>query len=198
MRKKINNIVCIAIMFASILSYANSDYSLNTGKGSSVLTLKEVKKGQQLLIKDANLSILYRESITHNGTYTKGFDLTSLPDGTYYFELDKDLEIVTIPFTITSNEVQFEKEKETVIYKPTVRVVDNKLFVSRLSLEKESLKVKIYYEKAFEGNSILVFSENIEGTKIASRIYELSKKKKGDYTIVFTTQGREFTKRIKL
>lgn len=184
-------------MIASMMSYANNNDAINKSKVNTVLTLTNVKKGHELLIKDANLLILYRESIAKNGTYSKGFDLTALPDGEYYFELEKDVKIVIMPFIVASNEVKFEKEKEVTIYKPTVRVVDNKLFVSRLSFETQPMNVEIYYEEDFENNTSLIFSENIKNTKIVGRIYELSKQKKGDYTLVFKTQGREFTERIK-
>jgi hypothetical protein len=102
-----------------------------------------------------------------------------------------------IPFVVASNEVKFKKEKEVTIYKPTLRVVDNKLFVSRLSFEAQPMKIQIYYKEVFEGSTSLIFSENIDNTKVIGRIYELSKQKKGDYTVVFKTQGRAFRERIK-
>ncbi len=189
--------VLILMMTISVMSYANSVYSLDTKKGNTVLTLNNVKEGHELIIKDTNLLVLYRESIQQNGTYKKGFDLTALPDGDYYFELDKDVEIVIIPFKVTSNTVVFDKEKESIIYKPTVRVDDNHLFVSRLSLDVQPLKIKIYYRESFTHENSMIFSEEIENTKIVERIYELSKQKKGEYTVMFESQGRSFTERIK-
>jgi hypothetical protein len=197
MKKRIKNIAFVVAMLTSMMSYANTSYSLNTEKASTILTLTNVKKGHELLIKDTNLLVLYRESITKSGTYSKGFDLTALPDGDYYFELEKDVKIEITPFTVLLNQVTFVKEKEVTIYKPIVRIVDNKLFVSRLSFESQPMKVQIYYEEDFENNTSLIFSENIQNTKVVGRIYELSKQKKGDYTIVFKTQGRQFTERIK-
>jgi len=198
MKKRIKNIVCIVAIVVSMMSYANtSTSSFEKEKVKTVLTLSDVKKGHELLIKDTNLLVLYRESITKNGTYSKGFDLTALPDGEYYFELDKDVQIIMMPFTVEANQVVFNKEKEVTIYKPTVRVVDHKLFVSRLSFETQPMEVEIYYEAPFGAHTDLIFSEKIENTKIIERIYELSKQKKGDYTIIFKTQGRSFSKRLK-
>ncbi|QHI37319.1 hypothetical protein IMCC3317_26980 [Kordia antarctica] len=197
MKKRIKNVVFIVAMLASVMSYASADYALNTKKISTILTLTNVKKGQKLVIKDADLSIIYKELIANDGIFSKGYDLTALPDGKYFFELEKDVEIVIMPFTVVSNEVKFEKEKEAFIYKPTVRTVDNIVYVSRLSLDTQPLKIKIYYRESFGDTTTLVFSEEIKNTKIIERIYELSKLKKGDYTIVFKTQNREFTERIK-
>lgn len=123
--------------------------------------------------------------------------MTALPDGDYFFELDKDVEILTIPFKVTSNTVLFDKEKESIIYKPTVRVDDNHLFISRLSLDAQPLKISMFYRGSYNYNSSMILSEEIEDTKIIERIYELSKEKKGEYIIVFETQGRSFTEKIK-
>ncbi len=197
MKKRMKNIVCMGMMIVSMLSFASGISSSDINKERTVITFDNVKKGHQLVIKDANLLIVYKEAIQKNGSYNKGFDLTSLPDGNYYVELNKDVKIVVIPFTVASNKVTFEKEKETVIYKPTVRLEDNYLFVSRLSLDVEPLKVKLYYTESFQQGRELLFSEDVENTKIVERVFELSKKKKGYYTIVFESQGREFTERIK-
>jgi len=197
MKKRINNIVIMLVMMISVTIYADNKYSLDATKKSTVLTLNDVKKGHELVIKDSNLLVLYRESIAQSGTYTKGFDLTALPNGNYYFELDKDVEIVVIPFKVISNNVTFEKEKETIVYKPTVRAENNHLFVSRLSLDVEPLSIEIYYRESYDQSEDLIFSEKFENTKIVERVYELSKEKKGKYTIVFTSKDRQFTEHIK-
>jgi len=198
MRKRMNQIVCMVLMIVAMQSYANRKYSLDIYKESTVITFNNVKKGHQLVIKDANLLVVYKESIQKSGNYSKGFDLTALPDGDYYVELDKDIQIVIIPFTVASNIVTFKKENETVIYKPTVRLEDNHIFVSRLSMDVAPLNIKLYYTESFQQGRELLFSEEIENTKIVERVFELSKEKRGSYTIIFETQGRTFTERITL
>lgn len=196
MKKRMNKIVCMVLMTVTMLSYANRTYSLDIHKEGTIITFDNVKKGHQLVIKDTNLLVVYKESIKKDGDYVRGFDLTALPDGDYYVELNKDLQIVINPFTVASGKVTFDKEKETVIYKPSVRLEDNYLFVSRLSLDVKPLAMKIYYSKVYNDRE-LVFSEEIEDTKIVNRIFELSKEKRGKYTVVFETQGRTFTEQIK-
>ncbi|MEM6685149.1 MAG: hypothetical protein AAF617_05075 [Bacteroidota bacterium] len=198
MKKRIHTIVCTVMMLSIMLSYANTISSLDLPNATTVITFDKVKKGHQLVIKDANLLVVYKESIEEDGNYTKGFDLTALPDGNYSFELDKDVQIVSIPFTVTSNTVTFAKDKETVIYKPTIRLEANYLFVSRLSLDVQPLTMKLYYREAGQQVRERIFSENIEDTKIVERVFELSKEKKGQYTIVCTTQGRTFKQQITL
>ncbi len=176
---------------ATVMGYANHTSFFNAGKGAkrTAVFFKNVKQGNLLSIKDSNGMTLYKELIEKAGVYSKGFDLTALPNGHYIFELDKDLEIRTIPFTVTLNNVVFNKVKEKVIFKPHTRVKDHLVLISRLSLNKAPLDIKIYYDG--DHTYELIHSENIENTKIVERTYRLSKK--GAYKIVFYSEDRMFT-----
>ena len=188
--------ILMVTMFATLLSFANdaSLFNIKNDAERTALTLYNVKQGNLLSVKDINGVILFKEYIQESGTYTKGFDLTALPNGAYIFELDKDLEINTIPFTVKSNIVLFEKENEKTIFKPMVRVEGDKVYVSKLALNEEPLEIKIYFEGL--NGSELMFTETIENTKIIERIYRLDGLNTGSYKIVFYTEGREFIKTI--
>ena len=183
-------------MFATILSFANEAtlFNIKNEAKRTSLTLHNVKKGNLLSVKDTNGVILFKEYIQESGSYTKGFDLTALPNGAYIFELDKDLEINTIPFTVKSNIVLFEKEKEKTIFKPIVRINDYIVYVSKLSLNEEPLEIKIYFKGL--NSSELMFTETIENTKTIERIYKLEGLEFGSYKLVFHTEGRAFIKYI--
>ncbi len=189
--------ILMVTMFATLLSFADdaSFYALKNDAGRTSLTLNNVKQGNLLTIKDENGMLLYKEFIQKTGTYNKGFDLTSLPDGNYLFELEKDLEINTIPFAVKTNTVVFKKDNEKTIFKPYTRVVGNVVYLTKLALNAEPLKVEIYFNDK-SVNSELIFSETIENTVNISRVYKLSNLKKGNYKIVYSTNGRIFTKEI--
>lgn len=194
MKTQIKNSLVVIAMLGVITSYANLAPTVPIIEGfpSTVLTFSNVSEGQRLIIKSTNGTILYKEAIIKSGDYRKEFDLTSLPNGSYFFELDKDLEIQIIPFVVAYNKIEFLKDKEVVIFKPHVRSENNKFYLSRLSFDLMPLTIEIYYS----GNEFLgsekVFSEKVEGTKIIERIYAFDKDKKGTYKIVMKTQGREF------
>ncbi|PKQ45664.1 hypothetical protein [Confluentibacter flavum] len=200
MKKVIKNTkkgILMVAMLAASLSFANEGTPFFTIKNESErtsLTLALVKEGNLLSIKDYNGMILYKEVIQKTGTYTKGFDLTALPNGKYIFELDSDIEIKTIPFTVETNTVVFEKDMEKSIFKPVTRVKGNIVFVSQLTLNNKPLKIDIYFEGS--NNSELVLTETIKDTKCIERIYKLTGLKNGNYTMVFNTEGREFIKHI--
>ena len=158
------------------------------------MSFKKVKLGSKLSIKDRDGIVLYEESIVQTGDFSKGFDLTTLPNGDYYFELDSELEIVIIPFNVVSNQVVFKKDEKTKIFKPLVRIKDNLVFVSGVSHVEFPIEFKIFYAENYD----LILSEKSDSQAGLKKIYDFSKAKKGNYLFVFKSNGREFRKTIKI
>jgi len=196
MRKFKKKSLLLSLLFASMLSFANNEIKTSKEEKSkvTVISFKEVKLGSKLSIKDLNGIVLYKESIIKSGDYSKGFDLTSLPNGDYIFELDTELKITIIPFYVVSNQVAFKKEEESIIYKPFIRVKDSMVYVSRISFEENPIEYKIY----FEGNYEMVLSEKFDKESQLKRIYDFSTSEKGNYVFVFKSNGRTFTKTVKI
>src|SRR5210317_1577194 len=108
----------VVIMLAMSLSTQANEASEMFKEKERIVTnlhLNNVKQGSVLTIIDRNGLVLYNESIKKSGDYSKGFDLTTLPDGDYFFELDSDLKIVVIPFKVKSEEVIFDKDAKKLI-----------------------------------------------------------------------------------
>ncbi|WP_298340529.1 hypothetical protein [uncultured Algibacter sp.] len=191
--------ILMVTMFATLLSFANevSFFNIENDARRTALTLYNVKQGNLLSIKDINGIILFKEVIEQSGTYSKGFDLTTLPNGNYLFELDKDVEINIIPFSVTSSIVTFEKDKEKIIFKPTIKVDGNLVYVSKLALNGEPLKVDIYFSGFNSIDNEKILTETIEGKKTIRRIYKLQGLDSGSYKMIFSTEGRKFIKTIR-
>lgn len=185
-------------LFATLLSFANEAalFNIKNDAKRTALTLYNVKQGNLLSVKDINGVILFKEYIQESGTYNKGFDLTALPDGDYIFELDKDMEVNSIPFNVSSNTVVFDKENEKTIFKPFTTVEDDYVYISKLALNEEPLKIEVYFTSFDSNDSELVLSEKIENTKTIKRVYKLDGLKFGTYKIIFFTEGKQFTKII--
>ena len=196
MKKLTKRSLIILGLFTSLLSFANDGYNTIKEKEPKVtnVSFKNVKLGSMLSIKDINGLVLYKESIVKKGAYSKGFDLTALPNGEYYFELDSELKIVIIPFNEVSNQVKFKKEEEFTIFKPNIRVKDDIVYVSRSSDSESSVNYRIYYQK----NNDLVYSEKLEIVMNFNRIFDFSTSEKGTYLFVFFTEGRKFSKIFKI
>ena len=192
--KLIRKSIVLVTVFSTILSHASevsTFFYKEDLKGNVSVTIDHVKQGNLLTIQDDYGTILFKEIISNSGTYTKGFDLTSLPDGDYFFEIEKDLEIDTIPFTVEASEVTFHKEKGTVVFKPYVRKKNDLILISKLSPNEEALHINVYDETS--NASELVYSEEIKGIQNIERTYKL---RKGKYKLVFNFSDREITKFI--
>jgi hypothetical protein len=195
MKKTIRHSLAVMAMLGVITSYANftPTFPLNKNVKTTILKLDNVKQGQRLLIKSKNGTILYNESINETGVYRKEFDLTSLPNGNYFFELEKDVEIQIIPFTVSSSTVEFSKENTVTIFKPIVRTIGSKLLVSKLSLDLQPLTLEIYFEDPISSNYERIYSEKIENTKVLEKIYALDQNKPGTYKIITKAEGRVYS-----
>lgn len=186
-------VILMVAMMATVTGYANEISLIKYGRNlrSTALTIANVKEGNLLSIKDGYGITLYKEIIDQTGIYTKGFDLTDLPNGNYFFELEKDMEIKSIPFTVKSNEVTFNKEKETTIFKPFVREKGDLVYITKLAANKEPLKLSVYGLN--DGSSRLLYTETIKGVQSIEKALKLED---GRYKIVFASNNREFTKYI--
>ncbi|MCH4552028.1 hypothetical protein [Aestuariibaculum lutulentum] len=186
-----NSFLALALS-TSLLSSANEvSVSINNDEiTNTAFTINNVEAGDLLSIKDVNGATLYNESIKVSGIYKKGFDFSSLPNGDYFFEVEKSLEIKTIPFTVTFDKVAFNKE--ATIYKPFLKHENGMLFVSKLAPKHEMLKINIYTLNNNEYE--LIHSEKIKGIQSIERVYRLEKG--SNYKLVFISNDKEYTKFI--
>ncbi|MEZ4842170.1 MAG: hypothetical protein R2821_11825 [Flavobacteriaceae bacterium] len=186
------NLVITMLMLTVFIGYANEGNITFKDEITNV-NFDYVKNGSVLSIKDENGLILYKETIQKSGNYSKGFDLTELPDGKYFFELDKDVEISVIPFEVSNTKVTFNKEKESIIRKPILVTKKGVVYLSKLSVNNEPMEVTIYHEND------KVYAEKLqEDSYSIGRAYDFSTSKKGEYRIVMETEGRQFVKNIKI
>jgi len=189
------SLVAIGLMM-SLTTLANDGTSKIKENEKKVTNMRfeNVAQGSTLTIKDVSGLVLYNEAIKQTGDYSKGFDLTSLPNGDYFFELNSELKIVVIPFKVNSSEVIFDKESEDSIYKPVVRTKENMVYVSRTKIEQTPLSYKIYYASNYD----LVHEVDFEELEEVKKAYDFSAAKKGNYVFVFESKGRKFTKNVKI
>jgi hypothetical protein len=180
----------------SLMGYSNTMDNGVKEKEPKITNLRfeSVKHGSVLSIKDQAGLILYKESIDQNGEYSKGFDLNSLPDGEYYFELDSELKFIIVPFTVSVNDITFNEEEKNTIIKPILHVKDEMVYLSRPSFVGNPLTYKIFFAENYD----LVLSEKFEQESEVKRVYDFSKAEKGNYVFVFESNGRKYSKAIKI
>jgi len=189
--KTIKRMLVVVFMLTIVTGYSN-EVEKDPIRNITTFRFLNAKKGHQVSIVDANGNVIHREIVERNGQYMQRFDLTNLKDGLYTIELNKDFEIVIKPFKMTSNEVVFLKSKEKTVYKPVVRTEKNLLMISQLALNKEPLKIELYY------NDVLIHKDVLGDATILERVYNLSKTEKGSYKLKMTSGSKSYIERFNI
>ncbi len=185
MKTAIKTIVLVAIiMLGTCLGYAKGTTNpANAVDGKKVkVEFKSVKMGQALTIKDDSGITIYNRLVENDGDFSKSFDFSSLPNGIYSAELDKGFEILVKSFSINNGTVNFLADEK--LFKPVIRKKDNRLYVSKNNINKETLNIVIYY------NNKAIVKEKIKTT--LNRVYKLPENKKGNYKVVIKSNEREY------
>lgn len=190
MKTKMKKSILVALMFGTLISYANenNNYSKSKAEKTVKIEFKNVKKGQSLLIKNAKGQIIYNKEIIASGNYSKLFNFSALENGIYTAELNKDFEIHIKKFKVKNGFVTFYNKENKKVYKPVIRNENNKILISKISFNKEPLKVVIYYKDE------VIYSEKAVGNNILNRVYSLSKHKTGKYKVVLKSDERFYVK----
>ncbi|PKP12990.1 MAG: hypothetical protein CVU08_07620 [Bacteroidetes bacterium HGW-Bacteroidetes-3] len=197
MKNLLKRSLLIAAIFTLPISNAmsnepNPDSNIIIVNGKLIdLTLDYADGNLEVNVQDSFGFVLYREKYT-GASLSRKFDLTLLPNGNYIFEINGQTKIKMIPFTVTANNVDFEKEKETIFFKPIVRFKNDVVFISKLALNKEALHIKVY-----DPNANLIYSEELKNNLNLGRKLSFSKLEPGNYRVVLKSDGRIFEETLK-
>lgn len=195
MKEVIKRSLFILIVFIATQTYANvvDSIIIENNENKSMIKIGNLKSGYLLKIKDEAGMTLHQEIINDHDNYLKSFDMSHLPDATYYFELDNDQEIKIIPILMKDQLPILNRSEEVSIMKPSLKMEGKLVHVQQEALNKQNLEVSIF----FEGNE-LIFEEFFENTLAVNRTYDFSKSPTGEYTIIFNTEGRTFVNEINI
>ena len=183
----------VVLMFGTFINYATEKNISTTIDGKNVkVEFTAVRKGQVLSIKNANNIVMYSDVIEMAGNYARTFDLTNLENGKYTAELEKDFETIIKPFLVANGLVTFTPEENKTIFKPVIRIQDNLLLISKISLEDQPVKITLYYKDA------VIYTETSKDTKVLNRALRLLKNKKGTYTVAINADNKNYRKNFKI
>jgi hypothetical protein len=184
----------VVLMFGTFINYATEkNNAINTIDGKKVkVEFTAVRKGQVLSIKNANNIVMYSDVIEMAGNYARTFDLTNLENGKYTAELEKDFETIIKPFLVANGLVTFTPEENKTIFKPVIRIQDNLLLISKISLENQPVKITLYYKDA------VIYTETAKNAKILNRAFRLLQNKKGNYTVAISADNKNYSKNFKI
>lgn len=184
--------ILVALMFGTFISYANEGITTISNVKRVKVEFNSVKKGNTLIIKEDNGSILFSENLKTTGNYSRMFDLSALKNGNYTAELNKNFEIIVKPFVVNDGNVSFLTSKETKIIKPIIRNENNRLFISKIDTNKEPVHVTLYYKEE------LIFSKTFNESKNLNKVFRLAKNEFGNYRVIVNSQNKSYVKEFNI
>ena len=189
-----NSLILLVVLMLNTTYGSTSGNDKSNGKKITYITFKNVKAGSILTLKTESGTEMYSEVIETSGVFTKLYDFTLLPEGDYAFELEKDFEVKIKPLTIEANKVYLNSDDESVFYKPVVNLKDNKILISQLALNGNPLTIKLYYTKKGE-DEVLLYRATYQNNEkhIIEKVLSLSKNYKGEYRIVLSSNGQDYS-----
>jgi hypothetical protein len=187
-------VLIVVFMLGSFVNYANNDLDFNKiiNAKKVKVAFKNVKKGHQLTLKNEKGVKLHSETVSITGLLTKVFDLSSLKNGIYTIELNKDYEIIVKTLEVKNNKIIFNEASKKVILKPVIRNKENILMISKANFHKKSMKIALYFDDE------IIYSETLENEEIFNRVYKLDEEIKGEYRAVLSINSRSYFYNFKL
>lgn len=190
MKHLIKNTLLFAFM---VLNASNMDAITVNGIQNEInKDLDSVRPGSKITVRNSKNKIVYTEVLEKGFNSEEGFDLPNLGQGDYTLEIEHDLEIQITPFRVNPRSVEIFKEKSYSIFKPVINTKDKKIYLSRLNLVKDPVKIKIYDE-----NGVLLHTEKILNEMQMNRIYDFSDLKESTFNMVLSSGKRTFVENIK-
>jgi len=194
MKTTIKKNILVALMFGTLIGYANENTKPTDVDDNVKIVFKSVKKGQALTIANAQGQTIYKEKIKNSGNYAKVFNLENLKDGVYTTELNKDFESVITKIKVKNGKAFLLDADKKKIFKPVIRKQGDLLFISKIDFNKAPLNISLYYK------GDLIHSETVKGTKdsndVLNKVYKLSNIKTGNYEVIVNTDNKVYTKRF--
>lgn len=193
MKKLIKKSLLIVAVFSAIVTTtANENAKLKLINAKLInLELKNSDGNVQVRVKDVHGVVLHKEN--YNGIqFSKKYDLSDLPSGNYFFEIEGETKIKKMPFSVNLNTVIFNNKIEEVYYKPVVRRKDELIYISKASVNSNSLQIELYNDA-----EVLLYKEDVTGNVDLGKTLNISLLNKGNYRLVMKSDNKIFTKEIK-
>lgn len=185
-------VLIVSFMLATFINYANNSDLKNTIDAKKVtVVFNDVKKGHQLTMKNEQGVVIHLERVIKKGDLVKTFNFSTLENGNYTLELDKDFQIVIKFLKVKNKTVIFNKNVSKIIFKPFIRNKENIVLISSITFDKKPLEIDIYYDNE------IIYSETATSNSLVNRVYRLDKKMKGDYIVIVRNNERMYRNEFK-
>jgi hypothetical protein len=182
----------LAVVFVTINVHASDvDFSLGVKKEQGRLVsfvLSEAKK-MDLSIYDANNNLIHSENLNSQKNVNRTYDLTALPEGTYFLVAETEVKIAKYKIIVDDNAAKLSDTAISEIYKPVFVEKDGLVTLSIVNLDKSPIEIKIFDD---EGNEIYE-SDTLVDQNI-SKVFDVKNIQSKRYTFLMTYNDKSFFK----
>jgi len=178
----------VVFMFATVAGMAREPKLnlLSVGKAKSVvLTMDASSKGVQVILKDADLNVIYTEKMSE-GYFSKKINLKDLNDGIYYLLADDSFISYSYTIVLNNNTMNVVETAEDI--KPFFRKTSNMIYLNYLNLDKAKLSIKI-----FDAESRTVFTQEVTDQMIVEKAFNFADAFPGTYIVTVKSEGKTYT-----
>lgn len=191
MKKAMKGLFGGLLMVLTTLSYgANEPYFkvVVTGPHTFSLEVTNLSGSTRISLQDTNGEIVYKEQVAAVTSYTKQFDVQSLPKGNYTLVVADEFKMQSATISLAEELVA---EFDELYFFPIV-VQDGKyITVSKIATADERLSVVIY-----DANDKMIYSAVLEGQEFLGKKFDFSKAPKGTYKIFLASNGHALNRRV--
>ncbi|MFS4494079.1 hypothetical protein [Maribacter sp. 2308TA10-17] len=191
MKKVVRSIAVVALMFSVATGLAKEPkLSLTPNVEKSLNFEMDITSEKTFVrISDMNAVTIYKEEVAAGNTYSKRFNLNSLPAGTYVLKIEDSLQETVFAFAIKDSEIIITEKKENV--KPVFRRKEKKVFLNLLNLEKAVVKIKV-----LDSEGRIVFQETISDAMLIEKVFNFEDAYKDNYTIMVQNLNDTYSKDV--
>ncbi|MFT4848076.1 MAG: hypothetical protein ACI83B_000601 [Sediminicola sp.] len=194
MKKAMTFVVMAVAVLSTSVNYASIN-GLNVQEHFSIQDGKITNVNPKLVIRNKKGIAIFEGTVFNSSSMEELVSDMDLSNGSYTYEVIGDTNVEITSFVVEETTILFDAKGAKTIFMPTLRVKDDLVLVSQLSLLKEPLKIKMYYSAEEDDSKIfdLIYTEKIGEEMILERAYSLDKSKTGEYKIKFISNGKVFT-----
>lgn len=136
-------------------------------------------------ISDENDRNLFEEEITKSRNFNKTYDMSQLPEGNYFLEVEDNKKISEWKIQVSEKVMNIIQISEINI--PQFVQKDNRVELNINNIAKFDTKLKV-----FDENGIELYEEELEDTNSVRKIFDFSKVPPINYTIIASIGERNF------
>ena len=180
----------VLVTLMNVMAAENALSMKVIGERTFQITVDNVIGEAHIKIVDREGITLYTSGVKHEGAYSKIFDASNLPMGSYYLEIADEFKTETLDLNI-SKEVTLNLEQAKTQLNPMITISGDRMSVALHALEQEKMTISFYDEASNAlGRYIL------KGTGYIAQKFRFESLNAGTYKVVVEHKGRIFSKQL--